>query len=101
MAQQADRDQFNIINPEEITCEGEFIADVNTLKQFDQAIDQAESDIQKNNLAVTEKNIHFRWNIRDYTRANKIAEKLGLKYQAYLKMRLKEILDRDEKILFE
>lgn len=44
-------------------------------------------------------NVHFRWSEFEIKRAKKIAEKLGMPYQTYLKSTLKQAMDRDEKKL--
>lgn len=51
--------------------------------------------------AISEKkqtaNVHFRWSEFEIKRAKKIAEKLGMPYQTYLKSTLKQAMDNDEK----
>ena len=51
--------------------------------------------------AIAEKkqtaNVHFRWSEFEIKRAKKIAEKLGMPYQTYLKSSLKQAMDNDEK----
>ena len=42
-------------------------------------------------------NVHFRWSEFEIKRAKKIAEKLGMPYQTYLKSTLKQAMDNDEK----
>ncbi len=41
--------------------------------------------------------VHFRWSEFEIARAKKIAEKLGMPYQTYLKSTLKQAMDIDEK----
>ncbi len=57
-------------------------------------IEQAEKDIieMKKTSSVT-----FRWSEFEIKRAKKIAEKMGIPYQTYLKMTLKQAMDIDEK----
>ena len=55
---------------------------------------QAEKDIAQKKQAV---NVNFRWSEFEIARAKKIAEKMGLPYQTYLKMTLKQAMDIDEK----
>ncbi len=45
--------------------------------------------------------INFRWSEFEIARAKKIAQKLGLPYQTYLKSLLKQGMDNDEKRLRE
>lgn len=63
-------------------------------KQFLDFEEQAEKDITelKNNITVT-----FRWSEFEIKRAKKIAKKLGMPYQTYLKSTLKQAMDNDEK----
>lgn len=57
---------------------------------------QAEKDIEE--LKQTS-NIHFRWSEFEIKRAKRIAKKLGMPYQTYLKSVLKQAMDADEKRL--
>lgn len=57
---------------------------------------QAEKDIEE--LKQTS-NIHLRWSEFEIKRAKKIAKKLGMPYQTYLKSVLKQAMDADEKRL--
>ncbi|MFA7658044.1 MAG: hypothetical protein WCY19_01265 [Candidatus Gastranaerophilaceae bacterium] len=61
---------------------------------FQKRIEQAEKDIEimKNNATV-----NFRWSEFEIKRAKKIAQKLGMPYQTYLKFTLKQAMDKDEK----
>ncbi len=56
--------------------------------------EQAEKDIVKKKQTA---NVHFRWSEFEIARAKKIAEKLGMPYQTYLKSTLKQAMDIDEK----
>ena len=56
---------------------------------------QAEKDIADMKQSV---NVNFRWSEFEVKRAKKIAAKLGLPYQTYLKSTLKQAMDRDEKM---
>ena len=56
--------------------------------------EQAEKDISKKKQTA---NVHFRWSEFEIARAKKIAEKLGMPYQTYLKSTLKQAMDIDEK----
>lgn len=55
---------------------------------------QAEEDIAKKKQTA---NVNFRWSEFEIARAKKIAEKMGIPYQTYLKMTLKQAMDNDEK----
>jgi len=56
--------------------------------------EQAEKDIAAKKQTA---NVHFRWSEFEIKRAKKIAEKLGMPYQTYLKSTLKQAMDNDEK----
>lgn len=56
--------------------------------------EQAEKDILNRKQTA---NVHFRWSEFEIARAKKIAEKLGMPYQTYLKSTLKQAMDIDEK----
>ncbi len=58
--------------------------------------DQAEKSILNLKQNV---NVHFRWSEFEIKRAKRIAAKLGLPYQTYLKSTLKQAMDNDEKRL--
>ena len=58
--------------------------------------EQAEKDIIKMKQS---NNVNFRWNSYEINRAKRIAEKLGMPYQTYLKSVLKQAMDKDEKRL--
>ena len=55
---------------------------------------QADNDILKKKQTA---NVNFRWSEFEIARAKKIAEKMGIPYQTYLKMTLKQAMDIDEK----
>ena len=63
-------------------------------KLFIQFEKQAEKDIEQKKKSC---DVHFRWSEFEIKRAKKIAEKLGLPYQTYLKSTLKQAMDIDEK----
>lgn len=62
-------------------------------KQFLDFEEQAEKDIAE--LKQTA-NVNFRWSEFEIKRAKRIAAKLGMPYQTYLKSTLKQAMDRDE-----
>lgn len=55
--------------------------------------EQAEKDIAELKQTV---NVNFRWSEFEVKRAKKIAAKLGMPYQTYLKSTLKQAMDKDE-----
>lgn len=55
--------------------------------------EQAEKDIAEMKQTV---NVNFRWSEFEVKRAKKIAAKLGMPYQTYLKSTLKQAMDKDE-----
>ena len=54
-------------------------------------IEQAEKDIKKKYPKI-----NFRWSEFEIKRAKKIAAKLGMPYQTYIKSLLKQGMDKDE-----
>lgn len=73
------------------------ITDYTPLSEEEQKIlafeEQAEKDISDMKQSV---NVNFRWSEFEVKRAKKIAAKLGMPYQTYLKSTLKQAMDRDE-----
>ena len=61
------------------------------IMEFEQ---QAEKDISDKKQTA---NVNFRWTEFEIKRAKRIAEKLGMPYQTYLKSTLKQAMDNDEK----
>ena len=57
---------------------------------------QAEKDIEERKQSA---NVNFRWSEFEIKRAKKIAAKLGMPYQTYIKSTLKQAMDIDEKKL--
>ena len=74
------------------------VSDYITTKEEEQQIikfeTQAEEDIAKKKQTA---NVNFRWSEFEIARAKRIAEKMGIPYQTYLKMTLKQAMDIDEK----
>jgi len=64
------------------------------LHNINEDIEQAEKDIIE--MKQTN-NVNFRWSEFEIKRAKKIAAKMGLPYQTYIKMTLKQAMDNDEK----
>jgi predicted DNA binding CopG/RHH family protein len=64
------------------------------IHNIDEDIKQAEKDVEKikNNT-----NVNFRWSEFEVKRAKKIAKKMGMPYQTYIKFALKQTMDKDEK----
>lgn len=67
-------------------------------KMFLQFEEQAEKDIEMKKKSF---DVHFRWSEFEIKRAKKIAEKLGMPYQTYLKSTLKQAMDKAERDLME
>lgn len=61
---------------------------------IDIVINEAEKEVKKRYPKI-----NFRWSEFEIKRAKKIAQKLGLPYQTYLKSLLKQGMDNDEKRL--
>lgn len=72
----------------------EYIPSEDIEKQILNFEEQAEKDILNRKQTA---NVHFRWSEFEIARAKKIAEKLGMPYQTYLKSTLKQAMDIDEK----
>ena len=72
----------------------EFVPTEDEVNQIENFEKQAEADIetQKNSVSV-----HFRWSEFEIKRAKKIAQKMGIPYQTYIKMTLKQAMDCDER----
>ncbi|MDD3436373.1 MAG: hypothetical protein PHC64_04380 [Candidatus Gastranaerophilales bacterium] len=60
---------------------------------FDDKIEQAEKELisRRNNATV-----NFRWSEFEIARAKKIAKKLGMPYQTYIKLTLEKAITQDE-----
>lgn len=60
---------------------------------FDTQIEQADKELisRKNNATV-----NFRWSEFEIARAKKIAKKLGIPYQTYIKKTLEDAITQDE-----
>lgn len=80
------------INPDEIIDEGFYELDP---KYYDE-IDEAEKEIDEK--YGKSKLIHIRLAPYEIERAKKLAAKKGLKYQTYIKMILKQGMDKDEQV---
>lgn len=64
------------------------------IHDIDNDIEQAENDIIE--LKQTA-NVTFRWSEFEIRRAKKLAAKVGLPYQTYIKMILKQAMDDEER----
>ncbi len=77
---------------EEIVVEYENIIDeFGNMHNINQITEQAEASVKKKYPKV-----NFRWSEFEIARAKKIAGKLGMPYQTYLKSLLKQGMDNDE-----
>ena len=82
---------------EEIVEEScDIIDEFGNIHNIDNVIEQAENDVKKKYPKV-----NFRWSEFEISRAKKIANKLGMPYQTYIKSLLKQGMDNDEKRLKE
>ena len=63
-------------------------------KEFLKFEKEAEEDIEKQKQTET---VTFRWSELEIKRAKKIAAKLGIPYQTYIKMALKQAMDEEER----
>lgn len=86
----------NINKKEIITDTSVYTDEFGNLHNIDDDIAQAEDDVIQLRQSA---NVNFRWTEFEIRRAKKIAEKLGMPYQTYLKSTLKQAMDRDEKRL--
>ena len=77
-----------------ITDTSTYTDEFGNVHDINEDIEQAEKDIA--NLKQTS-NITFRWSEFEIKRAKNIAKKMGLPYQTYIKMTLKQAMDNDEK----
>lgn len=76
----------------EIVEDNELITDnFGNIFNVNEITEQAEKDIKKKYPKV-----NFRWSEFEIKRAKKIAQKLGMPYQTYIKSLLKQGMDNDE-----
>ena len=69
----------------------DIIDEFGNVHNVEDVINKAESDVKKKYPKV-----NFRWSEFEIARAKKIAKKLGLPYQTYIKSLLKQGMDKDE-----
>jgi len=83
-----------ITSVERIEGSASFEDEFGNVHDIDKIIEQAEKDVEKfkNNA-----NVNFRWSEFEIARAKKIAKKMGMPYQTYIKFALKQTMDKDEK----
>ena len=83
-----------MIKKEIITDTSIYTDEFGNVHDINEDIEQAEADIQamKQTASVT-----FRWSEFEIRRAKAIAKKIGIPYQTYIKMSLKQAMDNDEK----
>lgn len=74
----------------------QYIDHLGNIHNIEDDIEQAEKDIIKMKQS---NNVNFRWTAFEINRAKRIAEKLGMPYQTYIKSVLKQAMDKDEKRL--
>lgn len=83
-----------ITSVEQIEDSSDFTDDSGNIHNIDKVIEQAEKDVEK---FKNKFNVNFRWSEFEIKRAKKIAAKLGIPYQTYIKSALKQTMDKDEK----
>lgn len=76
-----------------ITDKATYTDNFGNIHNIEDDIEQAELDVLELKNSA---NVHFRWSEFELKRAKKIASKMGLPYQTYIKMTLKQAMDRDE-----
>lgn len=83
-----------ITSVEQVQGSASFEDEFGNVYNIDKVIEQAEKDVDKlkNNA-----NVNFRWSEFEIKRAKKIAAKMGMPYQTYIKFALKQTMDKDEK----
>ncbi len=69
----------------------DIIDEFGNVHNVEDVINQTETDVKKKYPKV-----NFRWSEFEIARAKKIAKKLGLPYQTYIKSLLKQGMDKDE-----
>jgi len=74
-----------------VTCDKNIVDEFGNVHNIDIITEQAETSIKKKYPKV-----NFRWSEFEIARAKKIAKKLGMPYQTYLKSLLKQGMDKDE-----
>ena len=72
----------------------DLVDEFDNVHNIDEVITKAEADVKKKYPKV-----NFRWSEFEIARAKKIAKKLGMPYQTYIKSLLKQGMDNDEKRL--
>ncbi len=76
-----------------IEADATYTDEFGNIHNIDDDIEQAEKDIDELKQST---NVTFRWSEFELKRAKKIAQKMGIPYQTYLKMTLKQAMDNDE-----
>lgn len=83
-----------ISSVEKIKDNASFEDEFGNVHDIDKVIEQAEKDISKHKNNA---HVNFRWSEFEIARAKKIAKKMGMPYQTYIKFALKQTMDNDEK----
>lgn len=91
--------EFVNVDASKIIDLGEANLPTNEAEEFFQEVEEAEKEIEEKGYAKQTQYVHLRMSPIEVSRAKKIAQKKGLKYQTYLKMRIKEVMDKDEREL--
>jgi predicted DNA binding CopG/RHH family protein len=82
-----------IISKEIVELPAEYTDEFGNIHNIDEDIAQAERDIE---LMKSDYKVNFRWNKYEVNRAKRIAAKVGLPYQSFIKSSLKQVMDEYE-----
>ena len=85
---------LNTSTEEIVEDSSDLVDEFGNVHDVDEVITNAENDVKKKYPKV-----NFRWSEFEIARAKKIANKLGMPYQTYIKSLLKQGMDNDEKRL--
>jgi len=83
-----------IISKEIVELPAEITDSFGNIHNIDEDIAQAERDIE---LMKSDYKVNFRWNKYEVNRAKRLAAKVGLPYQSFIKTTLKQAMDEFEK----
>lgn len=78
-----------------VTGSAEVVDNLGHMHNIDEEIAQADKEIEE--LQKKSTNLNLRLSTKELERCKKVAEYKGLKYQTYIKMILKQALDKDER----
>lgn len=87
-------EMLNTSTEEIVEDSSDLVDEFGNVHDVDEVITNAENDVKKKYPKV-----NFRWSEFEIARAKKIANKLGMPYQTYIKSLLKQGMDNDERRL--